>query len=225
MLKFQTWMRILEKPRMQHWSSRKKRRVRSASRLAGYCSHCVAERVDESESLKNQWLLFASGQVVSIICVAWDHKRDLALLQITAAQPLPSESAATSAKPADNAFPYISVAAASPKLRDPLVCIGHPGSEDLEAAIPGIKTNYVVLHASAGVFRGYAQWQDLQDNSEIGALKHDCWTYWGHSGAPLVDRATGQLVGLHSLWDDQTGMRRGIPLEAIRQFLEGHGIS
>jgi V8-like Glu-specific endopeptidase len=48
---------------------------------------------------------------------------------------------------------------------------------------------------------------------------HGCWTYWGHSGAPLLD-ANGKLVGLHSSWDDTTAMRRGVPLEAIRAFLE-----
>lgn len=49
---------------------------------------------------------------------------------------------------------------------------------------------------------------------------HDCWTYWGHSGAPLMLRATGELVGLHSSWDDQSGMRRGVPLVALRAFLD-----
>lgn len=50
---------------------------------------------------------------------------------------------------------------------------------------------------------------------------HDCWTYWGHSGAPLLERRTGQLVGLHSSWDEETGMRRGVGCEAIAGFLEG----
>ena len=26
----------------------------------------------------------------------------------------------------------------------------------------------------------------LQNNSDIGALIHNCWTYWGHSGGPLI---------------------------------------
>jgi len=52
-----------------------------------------------------------------------------------------------------------------------------------------------VLHISTGLSRGYASGQDAQDNLEIGALTHDCWTYWGHSGAPLVETSTGCLVG------------------------------
>lgn len=34
--------------------------------------------------------------------------------------------------------------------------------------------------------------KDLHNNEEIGALKHDCWTYWGHSGAPLLS-TTGEV--------------------------------
>ncbi|KAK2879504.1 hypothetical protein FQN49_000806 [Arthroderma sp. PD_2] len=65
-------------------------------------------------------------------------------------------------------------------------------------------------------------WQEPigQDNSEIGNLKNDAWTYWGHSGAPLLVEANDTLIGLHSPWDDEMGMRQGIPLVAIRAFLE-----
>jgi hypothetical protein len=40
----------------------------------------------------------------------------------------------------------------------------------------------------------------------IGRIRHDCWTYWGHSGAPLFDR-TGSIVALHNSWDDSNGCR------------------
>ena len=130
-------------------------------------------------------------------------------------------------------FPYINISDSMVAEKGRLVCIGHPGSEDLEAEVEGRKTGYDVLHISAGAFRGYSEGQDVHDNSEIGALMHDCWTYWGHSGAPLVRRGrkgmevgvveegSGELVGLHSSWDDETAMRRGVGLEAIKVFLEG----
>ncbi|KAI0441636.1 trypsin-like cysteine/serine peptidase domain-containing protein [Xylaria telfairii] len=179
------------------------------------CSHCVAENIAEWENSKDRWLLLKSGLAVKARCVAWDERRDLALLQVVAAQ-RESESDGTSR------FPFVAISPTPPSLHSRLVCVGHPGSEDLEASQPGIKTNYDVLHVSAGRFRGCADGQDPQDNSEIGALMHDCWTYWGHSGAPLLDVKTGGLVGLHSSWDDETGMRRGIPLEAILEFLGEH---
>jgi hypothetical protein len=120
----------------------------------------------------------------------------------------------------NRSFASLKIADAPPPPNARLVCIGHPGSEDLEASEPGVRTNYDVLHLSTGSFRGYSAGQNLQDNSDIGALMHDCWTYWGHSGAPLLDRQSGRLIGLHSSWDDETAMRRGVPLEAIQAFLE-----
>lgn len=181
------------------------------------CSHCVAETEDELDYEKIHWLLFADGRVVGAKCASWDMRRDLALLRIVSAQ---SPNQDTSLEGTPRGFPFATLADEPPSTDARLVCIGHPGSEDLEAAEPGVKTDYDVLHVSTGAFRGYADGQDLQDNSEIGALMHDCWTYWGHSGAPILDRRGGRLIGLHSSWDDQTAMRRGVPLEAIRAFLQ-----
>jgi hypothetical protein len=188
------------------------------------CSHCVAESVEEFDSSDSRWLLFASGRVVEAKCVAWDPKRDLALLRVISAQPN-TMAPSTDSKPSVNSsegFPSVALATSPTRPNGDLACVGHPGSEDLESSLPGVKTNYDVLHVSTGAFRGYAEGQDLQDNSEIGALQHDCWTYWGHSGAPLIESITGRLVGLHSSWDDTTGMRRGIPLEAIQEFIRQH---
>jgi hypothetical protein len=184
------------------------------------CSHCVAETGQDLDYTKSHWLLFASGKIVEAKCVAWDSKRDLALLRIVSAQSEPVDSHQNIMEPGE--FSAITIASSPPQLNTALVCVGHPGSEDLENVLPGVKTNYDVLHVSDGAFRGYAAGQDLQDNSEIGALQHDCWTYWGHSGAPLIERKTNRLVGLHSSWDDVTAMRRGVPLEAIQEFMREH---
>ncbi|KAK6207744.1 AT hook domain-containing protein [Colletotrichum tabaci] len=203
------------------------------------CAHCLAETADAFNPSRSHWLLFASCQVVEARALAWDARRDLALLRIVASQPPPPSSTPSSTPSSSSrttksktittatpeepppAFPFITPSPNPPPLKARLVCVGHPGSEDLEAATPGASTGYDVLHLSTGTFRGLAGGgQDPQDNSEIGALMHTCWTYWGHSGAPLVDRRTGTLVGLHSSWDDETGMRRGVALEAIVEFLE-----
>ncbi|KAK4985946.1 hypothetical protein LTR50_005609 [Elasticomyces elasticus] len=201
----------------------------SASGLLLTCSHCIAEEAADLESNQTKWLLFASGRTVQAQCIAWDPKRDLALLQIIAAQGDESAPPATTtnhdtasfstANSFGGPYPSISLSPSLPTLHTPLFCIGHPGSFDLESTLPGAKTNYAILHLSTGAYRGLARLQDPHDNAEIGALRHDCWTYWGHSGAPLVEEATGCLVGLHSSWDEETGMRRGVPLVAIERFL------
>ncbi|KAK3293161.1 trypsin-like cysteine/serine peptidase domain-containing protein [Chaetomium fimeti] len=185
------------------------------------CAHCIADTEVELDVSKSHLLLFASGTVVLAQCAVWDPKRDLALLKITAAQrPLQDDSSLASQH---WQFPALGLADRSPKVGTKLVCIGQPGSEDLECEEAGVETGYEVLCASEGRFEGYADGQDVQDNEEIGALMHSCWTYWGHSGAPLVQRtAQGEvLVGVHSSWDEETAMRRGVGIEAIREFLRG----
>jgi hypothetical protein len=200
----------------------------AASGLVLTCAHCVAESLEEYAAAKPTWLLFSSGQVVRAECVGWDQKRDLALLRITAADRLAADHA-DAASPM--LFPFVDIASQTPlfapgdKQTTRLICIGHPGSEDLEAVPTSdssepMLTDYDVLHISRGYYHGLASDQDVQDNSEIGALKHDCWTYWGHSGAPLIDSKSGEVVGLHSSWDDQTRMRRGVAWEALHEFME-----
>ncbi|OLN82728.1 hypothetical protein CCHL11_08760 [Colletotrichum chlorophyti] len=176
------------------------------------CAHCVAETPNDLNASKSHWLLFASGRIVEAETLVWDPVRDLALLKIVAAQ-MPSPTPMSR-------FPCIVPSQTPPPLKSRLICVGHPGSEDLKAAEPGTRTGYDVLHLSTGTFRGVALGQNPQDNAEIGALVHSCWTYWGHSGAPLIERMTGRLVGLHSSWDEETGMRRGIASEAILGFLQ-----
>ncbi|KAM5353952.1 hypothetical protein ACJ41O_000602 [Fusarium nematophilum] len=171
------------------------------------CAHCVAESPSELAESPLHTLLSSAGALISARVVAWDPTRDLALLVIEKAE-LPHRP-----------FPHVRISPSAPRMNTRLLCVGHPGSEDLENPRRGVPTEYDTLVLSEGSFRGLAAGQDPQDNSEVGALKHSCWTYWGHSGAGLFDRRTGMLVGVHSSWDDETGMRRGVALEAVVAFL------
>lgn len=111
------------------------------------------------------------------------------------------------------------LATGSPAVKEAIICIGQPGRDDLEAS-RNKHTKYNLVEVSEGRFRGMVPRVDPHDNSQIGTLKHDAWTYWGHSDAPLLRMADGMLVGLHSSWDDQTTMRHGIPWVAIEEFLK-----
>ncbi|KAK3203747.1 hypothetical protein GRF29_106g514984 [Pseudopithomyces chartarum] len=134
----------------------------SPSGLLLTCSHCVA---DDEESALNptaaQWLIFAKGQVVRAVCVAWDGRRDLALLQITHTEP--STSHANPSDLTSPSFPHVSISPLKTlPLTTSLLCIGHPGSEDLESSTPGQATGYDVLHVSKGIYHGMARGQDPQ---------------------------------------------------------------
>ncbi|OJD16058.1 hypothetical protein AJ78_03731 [Emergomyces pasteurianus Ep9510] len=185
------------------------------------CAHCFGETKEEYiTSPRTRWLLFYDGRAVQVECRVWDGKCDLALLKIIAI-----ESYDASTTRGDNngtSFPFVALSPRMPAVNTPIICIGQPGSEDLESTT-NQKTNYDLVEVSRGSFRGIIPGVNPCDNSEIGTLKHDAWTYWGHSGAPLLKAMDGNLVGLHSSWDDKTGMRHGVPLVAIEGFLRDHG--
>ncbi|GIJ90255.1 hypothetical protein Asppvi_009208 [Aspergillus pseudoviridinutans] len=179
------------------------------------CAHCFGETEAEWRSNRRKWLLYFTGEAVQAECVAWDARRDLALARIIALECLPPAASQGTLIPS---FACVPLATPSASLRSEILCIGQPGADDLESSAPR-KTAYDLIEISEGRLRGLIPGADPHDNEEIGTLKHDAWTYWGHSGAPLVRLTDGVLLGLHSSWDDTTAMRHGVPLVALREFL------
>jgi V8-like Glu-specific endopeptidase len=54
---------------------------------------------------------------------------------------------------------------------------------------------------------------------DLGPLAHDCWTYWGHSGAPLINKQ-GEVVGMHNSWNPKNAMRHAMSLLSLMKFRE-----
>ncbi|RLL95919.1 hypothetical protein CFD26_105024 [Aspergillus turcosus] len=181
------------------------------------CAHCFGETEAEWQSNRRKWLLYFTGEALQVECVAWDARRDLALARITALE-CPTLAGSDANPTPSFSFAHVALAPPSASLKAEIICIGQPGSDDLESPTPR-KTAYDLIEISQGRLRGLIPGADPHDNAEIGALRHDAWTYWGHSGAPLLRLADGVLLGLHSSWDDTTAMRHGVPLIALRVFL------
>lgn len=177
------------------------------------CAHCFGDTEEEKDLNKRRWLLFYTGLAVQVECRAWDARIDLALLKVI------SVESKSGTEPAVPRFSCAPISLPNPRPRAPIFCIGQPGKDDLESTT-NRRTKYNLVEVSEGCLQGMVQGADPHDNSEIGTLKHNAWTYWGHSGAPLLLKGDGKLVGLHSSWDDQTGMRHGVPLVAIRRFVQ-----
>ena len=177
------------------------------------CSHCIGETPAEVQANKHKLLLDHTGLAVLAECRAWDPVRDLALLKVVAIEAAQPENGTIPV------FSHVFLALTPPKMWTPIFCIGQPGADDLESETRR-RTKYNLIEISGGKFRGMAKDADPHDNWNIGSLKHDAWTYWGHSGAPLLRADDGTLIGLHSSWDAETAMRHGVPLVAIRAFLE-----
>ncbi|KAJ5144539.1 hypothetical protein N7448_001931 [Penicillium atrosanguineum] len=179
------------------------------------CAHCFGETSYEWKAGRRKWLLYYNGLAVQVECRAWDERRDLALAKI-----IRIETSEKHSSPVRPVFTFVPVAQTL-KTSAHILCIGQPGADDLESAVPR-QTAYNLIEISQGRLCGMVSGADPEDNSDIGTLKHNAWTYWGHSGAPLLRRSDGALLGLHSSWDDTTAMRHGVPLVAIQSFLKTH---
>ncbi len=140
---------------------------------------------------------FPDGKVYVAKCTAVSDFLDLAVLKIDGANDLPY--APLSPKPAE--------------VGTWICAIGQPGSRTPS----GEATGYGAFHVSTGQIRGFKR-NRLGDQS-LGGVKHDAWTYWGHSGCPLFN-ADGEIVAIHNSWDSTTAMRHGVTHEAIMYFLK-----
>ena len=104
--------------------------------------------------------------------------------------------------------------------------VGNPCDFDLEDGGAYGATDFEppVFHTSVGRTGRY----DLEfEKKGIGALSHSAWTYWGHSGAPLLC-ADGGLAGLHSTWDEERTLREcnrhAVGGPDLRDFLQQAGV-
>jgi len=149
------------------------------------------------EKGQRRLVTFPDGRVFPGVCTAVDGKLDLALVKLIKSLPVP----------------YAPVAPAAPKAGTWVACIGQPGSKTPR----GRPTGYQPFHVSTGQIRGFLS--NPLGNQRLGRTKHDAWTYWGHSGSPLLNKK-GQIVAMHNSWDSTTAMRHAVTHEAIVHFLK-----
>lgn len=146
---------------------------------------------------------FPDGARYRGVAIASDAHDDLALVRLEGA-------------PSD--LPVAPVARRAPRVGDPVCVIGQPGKFTPQ----GEPTGYEGWNVSVGHIRGFMD--DLMGAQSLGRVKHDAWTYWGHSGSPLFD-GHGAIAALHNSWDSKTAMRHAVPHEVIVRFLEAQGVA
>ena len=141
-------------------------------------------------------LTFPDGSQYVAQCTAMSEHLDLAVMQIYNV---------------DN-LPYAPISPSIPDAGTWVCAIGQPGSY----TPTGQPTGYGAFHVSTGYIRGFKGRR--LDSQALGGVKHDAWTYWGHSGCPLFN-SRGEIVDLHNSCDSNTAMRHGVTHEAIVYFL------
>lgn len=162
------------------------------------CYHCV-ERKEKCT------IIFPSGEISEAFVIYKDKLLDLALLEI---------------KNSNTTYKYLNIAKETAEKGTKVFCIGNPCDEDLESEQQGRKTNYLPFHISFGKVQNYTKDRTFgRVKSGLGPLIHCCWTYWGHSGAPIINY-DGQVVGIHNSWDDKNCNRHGLSVETICEFMK-----
>jgi len=123
-------------------------------------------------------------------CVAVSDDYDLALLQLELKS--------------DSVLPVAEIAVTPVKKGQAVYVIGQPGDEGRS---PRQRT-------SAGTVLRTAT--SLAPQLDMGGLHHNCWTYAGHSGSPVLN-SEGHVTGIHVTADLFEGA--AVTLEAVHVFI------
>ena len=195
------------------------------------CCHCVDHDDDDDNDEINSSdtkigriveLVNARGQTFGSICVDACSDVDLAILQI----------------PQDE-LDLISLTPMYPAKRGSdkdgieIFALGNPCDTDLETSVKDgqkrSKNGFYPFSASIGKLERKISSQKA-NSLGLGRLIHSAWTYWGHSGCPLVSvteqdgKKSASIVGIHNSWDDRNGNRHGVSLDEIWSFITRKGL-
>ena len=186
----------------------------------GYILTCAhAAPPFEDENTKESLYIFPSGEIIKALTLDKDEKIDLALLQIISVY---KNNKFINIKNLTNKkFPYAKIKIPENSQNEAkgkkVFCIGNPcfTMEDDDGNIEN--NEYKPFWISFGKIKGYLKDQ-IYCKNDLGPLIHNCWTYWGHSGAPLFN-FDGELVGMHNSWNEKNADRHGNSLLGINKFL------
>ena len=106
-----------------------------------------------------------------------------------------------------------------------IFAVGNPCDIDLETEAGTPRRNgFYPFHVSEGRLESKISLQQCKKDG-LGRQIHSAWTYWGHSGCPLIGMLTGKngleplILSVHNSWDDRNGNRHGISLDEISNFV------
>ena len=186
----------------------------------GYILTCAhAAPPFEDDNTKESLYIFPSGEIIKALTLDKDEKIDLALLQIISVY---KNNKFINIKNLTNKkFPYAKIKIPKDSKNEAkgknIFCIGNP-CFTMENDDGKIENNeYKPFWISFGKIKGYLK-DPIFCKDDLGPLIHNCWTYWGHSGAPIFN-FDGELVGMHNSWNEKNANRHGNSLLGIIKFL------
>ena len=180
------------------------------------CAHAAPPFNDDNT--KESLYIFPSGKIIKALTLDKDEKIDLALLKIIE---IYKNNKFIKIKNETYKFPYVKIKETkngqNEKIRKNVFCIGNPCFEMIDDCGYLEKNEYKPFWISFGKIKGYMN-DSVYCKNDLGPLIHNCWTYWGHSGAPIFN-FNGELVGMHNSWNEKNANRHGISLLGIILFL------
>ena len=191
------------------------------------CEHAAPPFKEDKIKTDISILIFPNGTIVKAKTIFKNVKIDLALLKIIE---IFSDEKKFIKVTNQNKFPYakinfkeneININNENPKKNTKIFCIGNPSFECPDVDLNKFYKEYKPFWLSKGEIKGYMK-NEIYGEKDLGPLIHSCWTYWGHSGAPIFNYE-GELIGLHNIWDENNGNRHGVSLMGIIKFLKESG--
>ena len=184
------------------------------------CSHAVSPF--EGQKTKECLYIFPNGEIVKTLTLEKDEKLDLALLKIIEIYENENKNFIKIEKNPEKKFVYAKIKPTikeeNEKIGENVFCIGNPCFEMFDDEDEKLRrNNYKPFWISFGKIKGYMR-DKIYGKNDLGPLIHDCWTYWGHSGAPIFNN-NGEVVGMHNSWNEKNANRHGISLLGIINFI------
>ena len=204
---------------MVHHIFHKSFQVHIGNGLVLTCAHCVThDDNDDDDDSEDKLgcvleLVTAHGRQVGAVCTKFDNDVDLALLQICPRfQP-------------DLALTSLSLASRGSDLDGlRIFALGNPCDIDLETDLDAPRSNgFFPFNVSEGRLESKISSKKSKMDG-LGRQIHSAWTYWGHSGCPLIGlhEMEPYIFGIHNSWDERNGNRHGIPLDEITVFVNDY---
>jgi len=180
------------------------------------CSHAVPPF--EDDKTKESLYIFPNGEIVKTLTLEKNNQIDLALLKIN--EIYENGKFIKIKEIPEKKFNYSKIKLSikeNEKIGENIFCIGNPCFEIYNDNDKLEKNNYKPFWISFGKIKGYIN-DGINCKNELGPLIHNCWTYWGHSGAPIFNYK-GEIIGMHNSWNEKNGDRHGISLLGIVKFI------
>lgn len=181
------------------------------------CAHAVPPFEDDKSN--KSLYIFPNGEIVKALTLEKDEHLDLALLKII--EIFQKEKFIKIEKIPEKKFFYSKIKSTSieknEKIGENIFCIGNPCFTMHDDYGKLEKNHYKPFWISFGKIKGYMK-DGIYCKNDLGPLIHDCWTYWGHSGAPIFN-LKGEIVGMHNSWNERNANRHGNSLLGISKFI------